>query len=280
MESAKLGMWLFLATEIMLFAGLFCAYAIYRAQHPEVFIYASQFLDRTLGGFNTVVLICSSLTMAWAVRAAQLNQRALLCLLLALTILGGITFMGVKYVEYQHKWKHGLLWATQYSHTEEGEHGEDAEGHSEGDLLEAIPETELEHVPIAFIETDKSTGEDVSNGETFEFTEEITPTETEPLSGVPGKDAWDMTANLTYIEATVVDHPRNVGLFFSIYFLLTGLHGIHVIIGIGFIFWILFRAYKGDFHSKYFYPVDSVGLYWHLVDLIWIFLFPLLYLID
>ena len=77
-ESGKLGMWLFLATEILLFGGLFCAYAVYRANHPEIFIYAHQFLDKTLGGINTIVLICSSLTMAWAVRAAQLGQRRLL----------------------------------------------------------------------------------------------------------------------------------------------------------------------------------------------------------
>ena len=81
-EAGKLGMWLFLATEILLFGGLFCGYAVYRAKHPEVFIYAHQFLDKTLGGVNTLVLICSSLTMAWAVRAAQLGNRRLLVNLL------------------------------------------------------------------------------------------------------------------------------------------------------------------------------------------------------
>ena len=96
-ESAKLGMWLFLATEILFFGGLFCAYAVYRGNHPEVFIYAHQFLDKILGGINTLVLICSSLTMAWAVRAAQLGKRKRLVALLTATVLLATTFLGIKY---------------------------------------------------------------------------------------------------------------------------------------------------------------------------------------
>src|SRR5512139_2222002 len=113
-DSAKLGMWLFLVTEILLFGGLFCAYAYYRAHHPEIFIYAHKYLDKTLGGVNTVILLCSSFTMAWAVRAAQLGQRKLLVTLLALTLLGGMGFLGVKAVEYNQKWKHGLLWGVRF----------------------------------------------------------------------------------------------------------------------------------------------------------------------
>ena len=104
-DAGKLGIWLFLATEILLFGGLFVAYSIYRANHPEIFVYAHQYLDKVLGGTNTVILLCSSLTMAWAVRAAQLGQRRLLVLLLSLTILGGFGFMGIKYVEYKAKWE-------------------------------------------------------------------------------------------------------------------------------------------------------------------------------
>jgi hypothetical protein len=115
-DSGKLGMWLFLATEVLLFGGLFVAYAVYRANHPEIFIYAHQFLDKTWGGINTLVLICSSLTMAWAVRAAQLGQQRLLVVLLSLTILGGFGFMGIKYVEYKAKWEHGLLPGTHFTH--------------------------------------------------------------------------------------------------------------------------------------------------------------------
>ncbi len=204
-DAGKLGIWLFLATEVLLFGGLFCAYAIYRASHPEIFVYAHQFLDKILGGTNTVILLCSSLTMAWAVRAAQLSQRKLLVALLSLTLLGGFGFMGIKFVEYQAKWEHGLLPGTHFSPHEEGE------GHA-----------------------------DASHG----------------------------------------SRPSNTQIFFGIYFLMTGLHGIHVLVGMGAIAWLLVRSMKGHFGPEYFTPVDFVGLYWHLVDLIWIFLFPLFYLIG
>ena len=220
-ESSKLGMWLFLATEILLFGGLFCAYAVYRANHPEIFIYAHQFLDKSLGGLNTVVLICSSLTMAWAVRAAQLGQQRLLRILLAMTLVFAFAFLGVKYVEYQHKWKHGLLWGKSYRPAEMPHSGGHVDGHH--------PSPE--------------------NGG-------------EPAAPVPR------------------EAPKNVQVFFSIYFLMTGLHGIHVIGGLAAIAWLLARARAGAFGPEYFTPVDLVGLYWHLVDLIWIYLFPLLYLIH
>ena len=123
-EAGKLGMWLFLSTEILLFSGLFCAYAVYRANHPEIFVYAHKYLDVTLGGINTVVLICSSLTMAWAVHCAQRGHQRGLVVLLALTLLCACGFLGIKYVEYQHKWKEGLLWGTRFEPKHEpGEHG-------------------------------------------------------------------------------------------------------------------------------------------------------------
>ena len=216
-DAGKLGIWLFLATEILLFGGLFCAYSIYRANHPEIFLYAHQYLDKVLGGTNTVILLCSSLTMAWAVRASQLGQRRLLIALLSLTLLGGFGFMGIKYVEYKAKWEHGLLPGTHFAPHEEGDHAETA-------------------APAA------SAG-----------------------SAVPAEHG---------------KRPSNVQIFFGIYFLMTGLHGLHVLAGMGAITWILVRSVKGDFGPAYFTPVDFVGLYWHLVDLIWIFLFPLLYLIS
>ena len=109
--AGKLGMWIFLVTEVLLFGGLFCAYAVYRRHHPEIFIYAHQFLDKGLGALNTCVLIFSSLTMAWAVRCAQLNQRRGLIACLGITLVCAAVFLGVKYVEYEHKWERGLLWA-------------------------------------------------------------------------------------------------------------------------------------------------------------------------
>jgi cytochrome c oxidase subunit 3 len=103
--SNKLGMWVFLATEILMFGGLFCAYAVYRHNHPEVFVYAHHFLSKPLGAINTVILITSSLTMAWAVRAAQLGRSVILSFCLALTLLGGFGFMAIKAVEYKMKWE-------------------------------------------------------------------------------------------------------------------------------------------------------------------------------
>ena len=210
-DAGKLGIWLFLATEILLFGGLFCAYAIYRADHPEIFLYAHQFLDKVMGGTNTVILLCSSLTMAWAVRASQLGQRVSLIVLLSLTLCGGFGFMGIKYVEYKAKWEHGLLPGTHFAPHEE-----------EGAAAPSAPAPAASH----------------------------------------GK------------------RPSNVQIFFGIYFLMTGLHGLHVLAGMGAITWILVRSIKGHFGPEYYTPVDFVGLYWHLVDLIWIFLFPLLYLIS
>jgi len=113
--AGKLGMWVFVLTEVLFFGGLFCAYAVYRANHPEIFIYAHQYLDKSLGAINTAVLILSSLTMAWAVRCAQLSQRGGLVLCLVLTLACAAVFLGIKYVEYRHKWEEGLKWAGAYA---------------------------------------------------------------------------------------------------------------------------------------------------------------------
>jgi cytochrome c oxidase subunit 3 len=246
-DAGKLGIWLFLATEILLFGGLFCAYAIYRATHHEVFVYAHQFLDKVLGGTNTVILLCSSLTMAWAVRASQLGQRKLLVTLLSLTLLGGFGFMGIKYVEYKAKWEHGLLPGTHFAPHEEAE------------------PAPAPHAPAP---APASAGTASASGTT------IKPAAQGPAGTVRSDDA---------AAPGVASHgkrPSNVQIFFGIYFLMTGLHGIHVLAGMAAIVWILVRSIKGHFGPEYFTPVDFVGLYWHLVDLIWIFLFPLLYLIS
>ena len=228
-DSAKLGMWLFLVTEILLFGGLFCAYAVYRANHPEIFIYAHQFLDKTLGGINTVVLICSSLTFAWAVRAAQMGNKKLLVRLLAATLLCAFGFLGIKFVEYKHKWEHGLLPGTYFKAPGHGEE------HDEPSAGGAEPDTD-------------------------------------------GGGTVDVDPGGGYAAGASV--PRNAQVFFGIYFVMTGLHALHVIAGMAVIVWLILRARKGHFSADYFAPVDLGGLYWHLVDVIWIFLFPLLYLIG
>jgi cytochrome c oxidase subunit 3 len=217
-EAGKFGMWLFLAQEILFFSGLFCAYAVYRVNHPEIFMYAHQFLDKTMGAINTVVLLFSSLTMAWAVRCAQLNQRRGLIVNLVVTFVCACVFLCIKYVEYEHKWKDGLLW-----------------------------------------------------GKNFQ------PHAAHAAPAHAGAEAG--AAHASTPSAHVVERPQNAHIFFGIYFAMTGLHGIHVIAGMVVIAWLIKRARRGDFTAEYFGPVEYVGLYWHVVDLIWIYLFPLLYLI-
>ncbi len=193
-EASKMGMWVFLVTEILFFGGLFVAYIVYRSWYPELYLLASEELDTFWGAVNTAVLIGSSLTVAMAIRSAQLNQIKGLIINLWITIGLACTFMVIKYFEYSEKFAKGILPGSAYSY--------------EG-----------------------------------------------------------------------VEHEK-ANIFFSIYYMMTGLHGIHVLIGIGLMVWLVFKAKKKVFHSGYYTPVEITGLYWHLVDVIWIFLFPLLYLID
>ncbi|MEW6367568.1 MAG: cytochrome c oxidase subunit 3 family protein [Acidobacteriota bacterium] len=261
-ESGKLGMWVFLATEILFFSGLFCAYAVYRANHPDIFVYAHHFLDKILGGVNTLVLICSSLTMAWAVRCAQLSRRRGLIALLSLTLCFAFCFLGIKFVEYDHKWKHGLLWGKHFQPQESaGEPGSAAktrESRQKADKQEAAigPATPAPAGAAPAGSRDERS--------------QIPP-------AAIGPRGLARTHPTQSIEKTP---PKNVQVFFGIYFMMTGLHALHVIAGMIMLGWLLARSVRGDFSSAYFTPVDLGGLYWHLVDLIWIYLFPLLYLIH
>jgi cytochrome c oxidase subunit 3 len=193
-ESAKLGMWVFLVTEILLFGGLFCFYAIYRAWNPEIFHNAHVHLDVVLGTINTLVLITSSVTMALAIRCMQLGDKKKTIMNLILTLCLAGAFLVIKYFEYSHKIHLGQL-----------------------------------------------------PGKFYTFT------------GIEG---------------------NNPHVFFSAYFLMTGLHGIHVLGGIGVITWLVFKTRANKFSDQYYTPIELTGLYWHLVDLIWIFLFPLFYLVG
>ena len=279
-QSAKLGMWLFLATEILFFGGLFVAYSVYRFNHPEVFIFGHHFLDKNLGALNTVILICSSLTAAWAVRAAQLKQIRVLKLMLVLTILFAFGFLGVKAVEYNSKWKHGLLWARQYNpHIDHKEAAEDLisqEGFETGAVEGVFEElTVLQKVGDAvLVETETIVVEEAPVA---------APTgdaDRSKIAAAAEGPAGLATAAEELSEKTIEVEPANAQTFFSIYFLMTGLHGIHVLGGIGAFIWLYFGARRGDFSTGHFTRVDMVALYWHVVDLIWIYLFLLLYLIE
>ena len=242
-EAGKLGMWIFLVTEILLFGGLFCAYAVYRAANPEVFLYAHRYLDVTLGAVNTVVLLLSSFTAAWAVRAAQLGQRRLLVGLLLTTVALAAVFLAIKGVEYHKKWHKGLLWGTRFS----------------AELTLPAAEAPAE-APLPLLPPTDGTST-------------IPPAP----DGPPGLAPAEPKAKPAEVPAAT---PRNVQQFFGIYFVMTGLHGLHVIAGMAVLLWIARRAARGDFGPEYFTPVDLSALYWHVVDLVWIFLFPLLYLIH
>jgi cytochrome c oxidase subunit III len=231
-DSARLGMWIFLMTEVLFFGGLFCAYAVFRAVHPEIFVDGHRFLDKPLGAINTVVLIFSSLTMALAVRAAQLDRRRELVASLTVTIVCALAFLGIKAVEYKHKWDHGM-----------------------------VPG----QARIAYW---------FSRGSGQEPSKEFRPDEKYI------REHFARLGHENLSKAELAQRTKRLGTFMGIYFSLTALHALHVIIGIGVIAWILIGAVRGRFGSRYFTPVDLVGLYWHLVDMIWIFLFPLLYLIH
>jgi len=192
-HAARMGMWLFLSTEILLFAVLFTAYALYRFLFPLGFEEASKLAHVAMGATNTVVLITSSLTVALAIHHARKGENRKVVGLLAVTIGFGALFMVLKGFEYYHHWLGGQL-----------------------------------------------------PGHFYHF------------AGVTGP---------------------GVSMYFTVYFLMTGLHGLHVLIGMGLLTWVAVRAARGHFGPGYSTPVELSGLYWHLIDLIWIFLFPLLYLV-
>ena len=198
-EASTLGMWVFLCTEILFFGGLFTTYVVYRARFHGVFAQASRHLDVKLGAINTLVLICSSLTMALAIWSAQINKRKQIVVFLAITMLFGLTFLGIKTVEYADKFHHHL-------------------------------------VP----------------GPAFHY------------ACPPGEPCF----------------PEQAQIFFSLYFCMTGLHALHMIVGVGLLSYLVLPSWRGRYTAEWHNPMECIGLYWHFVDIVWIFLFPLLYLIG
>ncbi len=189
-EAANMGMWAFIAQEIMFFGGLFAGYTVYRFKYLGAFIEGSNYLPLELGALNTAVLIASSFTMAMAVRAAQQGAKNPLLRWILATMALGTTFLVIKAFEYADKYHHGLL---------------------------------------------------------------------------PGFS---------------FDGSGQLKIFFSFYFAMTGMHALHMIIGLGLMVWLIPKIRRGTYTSEYFSPIENFGLYWHFVDIVWIFLFPLLYLIG
>ena len=203
-DAASLGMWVFLVTEVMFFGGMFCAYLVYRYWYFGDFGAASSSLNLALGTANTVVLICSSLTVAMAVRCAQVGKQKAIVVYLLLTIVLGLAFLGVKAKEYKDKFD---------------------ENH------------------------------------------------------VPGQASFHLDGSIPRHPDIPVDQ-RHAQIYFSLYFAMTGMHALHMIIGVGLFVFLAYKASKGAYSPVYYTPLENAGLYWHFVDIVWIYLFPLLYLID
>lgn len=287
-DSGKLGIWLFLGQEILFFSALFVAYIIYRHNHPEVFAYAHKYLDVKMGAINTGVLILSSLSAAWAVRAAQLNQQRLLVGLLAVTLLCAFGFLIIKYFEYSHKAHIGTVFGKRFVPTEspDGKKLTQPDG-TPGKTAGGAP------APAEPTATKGGTKAqppaDAAKGAPAPGTQPVVPGDPaakgEPASSASGTGVLpaleaQKQAGAKIPTAAAAPPPPNTGMFFTIYFAMTGLHGIHVLAGVFVFIWLIIRAVRGHFGPSYYGPIDFAALYWHLVDLIWIFLFPLLYLIH
>jgi cytochrome c oxidase subunit 3 len=313
-ESGKLGIWLFLVTEVLFFGGLFCAYAIYRSLHPEIFVWAHYYLDTFWGAVNTGVLIVSSLTAAWAVRNAQLGEQKKLIINIIVTIALACCFLVVKYVEYSHKFHDNVLPGRHFNPTYEawelesykkahGEHAGPELGHGApspaGSPVAGSPVagSPVAGSPVAGSPVAGSpvAGSPVAGSPVAGSPVAGSPVAGSPVAGspvAPGAVAAAATATAQPLPGQPApgaakqpppgapERPHHVSVFFSIYFFMTGLHGVHVVAGIITWLWILRRAVRGEFGPKHFGAVDYAALYWHLVDLIWIYLFPLLYLIH
>jgi len=215
-EAGTLGMWVFLVTEIMFFGGMFLAYTLYRSFYGAAFASASNHLDITLGAVNTGVLILSSFTMAMGVYFTQVGKQRPQVLCLVLTLVLGLTFLGIKAVEYHDKYTDHLI-----------------PGH-------LIP----------------------SNPFNPAVQEEGQPLDHHKLHLLPGASV------------------RHVELFYWIYFAMTGMHALHMIIGAGLITFLIIYSIKGRYDPEYHSKVEVIGMYSHFVDIVWIFLFPLLYLLG
>lgn len=197
MDADTLGMWTFLITEVLFFGGMFAAYAVYREMFPLAFAATSEFMNVKIGAANTAVLICSSLTMAMAVRSAQISKTSHLIRYLFGTLFFGSIFLIVKAFEYHAKY--------------------------------------VEHL-------------------------------------IPGPNF--------HPDNLAPQFMHNAQILFFLYFCMTGMHAVHMIVGVGLLTFLIIMAYRNAYNEHYFAPVEMIGLYWHFVDIVWIFLFPLLYLIG
>lgn len=265
---------MFLVQEIMFFGGMFTVYLVFRSKYPMAFAAGSNHLNVWWGAGNTVVLIVSSLTMALAVHYAQLGKRNMQVIMILVTMILGATFLGVKAIEYSDKWKEGIVPVTGLNKRTSSDYGTD---HSVSAGYDASSQ-ERSSLPAAD-ETNHGTGEHEYVNPRGEFI-----WKDDSLAAMAQKGNFLTEAEkIGYYEGGELSADRfrdKVRIFFWIYFAMTGLHALHMIIGLGLMAWLLWKAFRGTFTSEYYSPVEMSGLYWHFVDIVWIFLFPLLYLLG
>jgi cytochrome c oxidase subunit 3 len=248
-SAERLGMWMFLATEVLFFSGLFVAYTVYRYWFPHEFQFASSHLILWVAAINTALLITSSLTMTFAIRAAQLGDQKGLILNLWISALLGTGFMAFKAYEYSTDYHERLVPGAIF----------DAE------YAGPVAELRAENERRAREGRSPMTSEEVAK---FEFKGHHQHWSEDLARHNAGKSVGDEG----YLS------PGRIQLFLCFYYIMTGIHGIHIIVGIGCILWLVQQAYAGLIPRENYSTVEVVSLYWHLVDMIWLFLMPLLYL--
>lgn len=270
-ECYIVGMWSFLVTEIMFFGALFIAYTVYRILYTSDIAAASHELNVKLGFVNTLILLTSSLTMAFAVRNAMLKNKSGLLLCLGMTLLCAFGFLGVKTVEYGSKFQHHLVpgydfqWPP-HSATHGTTAGEAGTGHGETN-----GHAETEHAGDASAEHSSGSSHEAGS---------MTANESREAGADQGTAISERAGGTTFkpvYSTTTKDHAE---MYIGLYFIMTGLHGLHVVIGILILgaMWIMIQFDHPAVAD--FMPIELAGLYWHFVDIVWIFLYPLLYLIH
>ncbi len=267
-DASGLGMWVFLIQEIMFFGGLFIAYLVYRNRYFDGFGLASHLALRTgLGAANTLVLIGSSLTMAMAVNSAQRGLKKHLMGYIVGTMILGSIFLGVKVIEYSEKYERREVPGANFCFHPTGTPC--ANVGREEDLSDMLKRWATPggfgHPPME-AETAEVRAEPSAAGETTGTGEGHASGEA-GVSGVPENS----------------ERARSIPgseIYFSLYFAMTGTHALHMIVGMGIMLWLLKNARAGVYDQNYYTPIENFGLYWHFVDIVWIYLFPLLYLID
>lgn len=275
-ESDSIGMWMFLVQEIMFFGGLFTVYLVFRSKYPMAFAAGSNHLNVYWGAANTIVLIVSSLTMALAVHYAQLGRRNAQVFLIIATMILGSVFLGVKAVEYTDKYKEGIVPVKGLNLRTPKEKA--ANGQSLG-TIPADPASEPKQSLDSHDVVEKKEGEHKYVNPTADFIWEETALVVQARNGGYLTDS----EKIGYFSNGEIDGSKfrdKVRIFFWIYFAMTGLHALHMIIGLGIMSWLLWKAWQGTFTAEFYAPVEMAGLYWHFVDIVWIFLFPLLYLLG